>query len=153
MGYDIDLGEVIKIVVPLLGGGLAGWIANRRERQQWTQKREAEQDRVISTQTDQMSAGWSKMTSELSGQLTEMRKLVNQLQAEAVRARTKQTLAEERAEKSEERAERSESRAEKLERDLIEIKTRYESALSEIEELRKKVQRAPFSKTRKADHK
>lgn len=122
---SIDIVEVLKIIVPALGAWLLAYLTNKRERQQWLQKREANQEQMLASQIDKQSGAWSEMT-------TQMRQMITRLQELAVEAQTRANIAEEAAER--------------YERELVNLKAKYEEALKLIEELKKKIPKKPASK-------
>lgn len=120
MAFDwIDLA---KVLVPAVGAWFVSWLQNQRERHQWAAKQEAEQQKLLSDQSNRLSAGWAEMTAQA-------REIITRLQVETIDAKTRAAVAEERAVS--------------LERDLSEVRKRYETACSEIESLK---QRRPRSR-------
>lgn len=126
-GLTVDIEKVLTILIPALGAWFAAWMTNRRDRQRDIQKRQSEQEKLLASQFDKQSGVWQEMT-------TQMREMVTQLQELAIEATTRARVAEERANRSE--------------RDLADIKLKYDEALKLIEELRRKAQRTAISKPR-----
>lgn len=114
---DFDLLDFAKIVVPALGAWLAAWLQNLRERRQWTEKQEAEQQKLLTSQADRLSAGWAEMT-------TQAREIITRLQVETIDAKTRAAVAEERAAT--------------LQRELAEIERKYTAALAELDRLKER---------------
>lgn len=127
---DLDLKaltDIAKIAVPAVGAWLAAWLTNRRERRQWIEKRESEQQAALSVQSDRLTAGWAEMT-------TQAREIITRLQVETIDAKTRCAM--------------SEARTAGLERELADVKQKYEEALRELSALRN---RAPKPRPRDRD--
>lgn len=123
---DSSLADLLKIAIPAAGAAVAALLANRRDRRQWIEKQEAEQQRVLATQADRLAAGWADMT-------TQAREIINRLQIETIDAKTRAAVAEERAAKLErDFVERSA----KLEKELAEVRSHYAAAREELDGLR-----------------
>lgn len=118
----MDWTDFAKVAIPALGAWLAAWLQNLRERRQWTAKHEAEQRNLLSAQADRLSAGWAEMT-------TQAREIITRLQVETIDAKTRAAVAEEKASN--------------LERELAEVRRKYEAALAELDRLK---ERRPRSK-------
>lgn len=114
---DSDVADLLKILVPALGAWAAAWLTNRRDRRQWTEKHEADQKVQLSAQAERLAAGWSEMT-------TQAREIIARLQVETIDAKTRCSLAE--------------GKVAALERDLAEVRARYEAALAALEELQER---------------
>lgn len=124
-GLTLDIEKVLTVLIPAIGAWFAAWMTNRRDRQRDLHKRESEQEKLLASQFDKQSGVWQEMT-------TQMREMVTQLQELAIEATTRARLAEERANRSE--------------RDLADIKLKYDEALKLIEDLRRKAQRVSAPK-------
>lgn len=117
MDFDLD---IVKIGVSALGAFGAAWLANRRERRQWLEKQEAEQNQQLQKQAERLADGWSNMT-------TQAREIIDRLQAETIDAKTRAALAEERAAG--------------LQRELTEVRSRYDMARAELDSLKERGKR------------
>lgn len=116
-----SLGELAKILIPASVAWGATWLSNRRERRVWTEKREEEQQKFLSSQSDRLVQGWSEMT-------TQARAIITGLQTETIEAKTRAAMAEERATN--------------LARELSEVRAKYDQAIRDLETLRQRYERA-----------
>lgn len=107
--------DAAKILVPAAGAWIAAWLANRREHKQWIKQQEDQHQKAFASQSDRLSASWAEMT-------TQAREIITRLQVETIDAKTRAAVAEERIQS--------------LERDLVDVRMRYEAAKLEIENLR-----------------
>lgn len=122
---SVDWLEVLKIAVPAAGAWMAAYLANRKERREWTAKREAQQQKVLDSQADKLSAGWVEMTSQA-------REIINRLQMETIDAKTRSKVAEEKVIELARDFSLAEEKIEGLEREIAEVRGKYETAQREI---------------------
>lgn len=129
---DFDLGKVLTILVPTLGGWGAAWLANRRERRQYLERQGAAQDERLAKQEERLVTGWSEMTAQA-------RDIIGRLQVETIEAKTRAALAEEGKAKAE--RDLSEIRS-RLEKELAEVRSMYDMARAELDSLKERGKRA-----------
>lgn len=121
---DFDLSKYLPVIITGLGGWGAAWLTNRRERRQWLEKQELEQNRQLQVQSERLTTGWSEMT-------TQAREIIDRLQTETI-------AAAQRAAAAELRCSAAEARNRDLEVELEGVRQMYRQAQRDLEDLRTK---------------